>query len=154
MIQNIRIVKASDSIYQTLILMKQLELESLNDVNFIRYCNYYFYYLNNTSIQQLKIFHEWINDKIKYKTDEYDETLISPRIFPNYMFGDCDDISLFAKTILDYFGYKTNYILLGNKTFTHIALIIKLNNQTIYFDGVSNNFNLINGKYKIYKIIS
>jgi hypothetical protein len=134
--------------------MFEMENESLKDNNFIIYINKNFSYLNYKSSESLFMFWQWIRQNIKYTNDFYDETLISPRVFPLFLKGDCDDSSLFIKTILDYFGYKTNYIIMGLNSFSHIALLVDLNNEKIYFDGTNENFNKVKQDYVKFKIIS
>ena len=94
---------------------------------------------------------------MQYQDDEFDETIISPRhiIKPGYLIGDCDDFALLIKTILAYFDIKSKYILFSKTwgNFTHIAVVVEINNKYYYLDGVRNDFNRLPSNYSYYKIL-
>lgn len=101
-------------------------------------------------------------DNFKYQDDLTDEVLIAPHVMLNLKAGDCDDFSLFAKTIIDIIGgFYTHYLLLGKDRFkyTHIVVFVhrgKANNNfvdPVIVDGMNHDFNLIDLRYNFYKII-
>lgn len=157
-------VPLHDALDKTLNIMYKFEKVSLSDNYFINFCIETFgkiyneRIINNNNIPSfLKYIQSWVNKNLTYQDDEYDETIISPRhiIKQNYLFGDCDDFSLLIKTILSFFNIKSEYILFSQTwgNFTHIAVVVDLNNKYYYLDGVRNDFNRLPQNYKYYKII-
>ena len=154
-------IEYSKFLTYTLRTMNDLEIDSLKDENFREwiYKNFNSAFMNLNTYEFLKYVHNYVSSNIVYREDLYDEMIISPRIIisHNFLFGDCDDISLLIKTILSFFNIKAKYILFSNSwgNFTHIALIVDLNNKLIYLDGVRNDFNILPlNKYSFYKVIS
>jgi len=108
-----------------------------------------------------KVWNYMVNN-FTYKDDLSDEVLIAPHVMLQIKEGDCDDFSLFAKTVIDIIGgFYTHYLLLAKERFkfTHIAVFVhrgKMNNSfvdPVVVDGMNNNFNIIDLRYNFYKII-
>lgn len=153
--ENITSVSSNDSLTRTLDIMKTLENESIKDFDFKEFVNNTFAgILNKNDLDKIYFVHKWTNKNIKYKDDDFDETLISPRLMIFIRQGDCDDFALFIKTVLSLLNVKTNYILLAkeNKQFSHIAVCYNLQNKPLFIDGTQKN-NVILNKYLYYKIV-
>ena len=150
----------SNFLNYTLRKMNELEIDSLKDSVFRNwiYENFNTAFINYNTLDFLKYVHTYVSSNIVYREDQYDETIISPRLIitQNFLYGDCDDISLLIKTILKFFNINAKYILFSHTwgNFTHIAVIVDLNNKLIYLDGVRNDFNILPvNKYSYFKII-
>ncbi len=144
-----------NSLLSTLSIMKKFENESLKDSEFK---NYIQKNLNISSKKKLfdKIIkiHDWVNENIQYQEDNYDETIIAPRILIYICKGDCDDFALITKTILKYFNINSNYILLAKEknNYTHIANVIDFQNNLLYIDATMK-ISKFPKQYLYYKII-
>ncbi len=154
MLKKIYKVNESISLVKTISLMNQLEKISLSDSNFINWINDTFGVENYNASHFFKYLHRYIYSHFIYKNDEYDETLIAPRINYKMQTGDCDDFSLFAKTILDYFGYKTCYVIAGeNNTYSHIFVVVFNHGNKYIIDGTNPYYNEIEKRYNYFKEI-
>ena len=158
-IENV-IFKVPERLYIKTIIstLNRFEKESLDDADFINFVLNTFYHLRNyDKIYIIKYVHMWVNNHLTYKEDQYDETLISPRQMINLMEGDCDDFSVFIKTILKFFNIETKYILLGKEynDYSHIALIYSTSDvsKLIYIDGIVSEFDVYPADYIYNKII-
>jgi len=147
-------VKESKLLLKTIETMNRLESESLKNYTFLTFVK------NNFNIKRDKItniikVHFWVFNNIRYKKDDYDETLISPRLMLFYRYGDCDDFALLTHSILKALNVKVNYILLGKRKdgFSHIAVVSEVNNLYIYIDSTLKTFGVIPKVYKFFKII-
>lgn len=144
---------------KTLQLMNYLEQLSLNNQSFVSFVQSQFYSSCLSCIPG-KVW-IYIRQNFVYKEDDpYDEILTAPYLMNEMRQGDCDDFSLYAKTILDILGFQTNYVLLGkNKDeFTHIVVLCnRLDNgiliDPVIIDGANPIFNKINNQYRFSKII-
>ena len=92
------------------------------------------------------------------KDDPFDEIIKAPYLMPDLRTGDCDDFSLFSKSVLDILGgFYTYYILFGKEKdkFTHIAVYAERGNvdDPVIIDGVNKNFNEIPDQYNYYLIL-
>ena len=89
-----------ESIIKTIEMMNELERESLKDVGFIDFVKNNFSFLINEKNILIKSnqIHTWIYENLKYVKDNYDETLISPRLLIFFRQGDCDDFAMLTKT--------------------------------------------------------
>ncbi len=153
-------VENHNALIATIKLLNDLEKDSLNNKEFQSWCINTFANAANGMGEEdfIKYIWLWCNSNLKYKEDDFDETLIAPKIIihSDFLIGDCDDFSLLIKTILSFYGIKSNYILFAKEKgyYTHIANIVDIKNKKIYIDGVSNEFNNFPyGKYNFYKII-
>lgn len=157
-------VPIHEGLNKTLQIMFEFEKVSLNDTYFKKFCenNFQNIYnqrviINKDLISFLRYVQTWVNKNLQYQDDEFDETIISPRhiIKPNFLIGDCDDFSLLIKTILAYFNIKSQYILFSKTwgSFTHVAIVVDLDNKYYYLDGVRNDFNHLPQNYSYYKIV-
>jgi hypothetical protein len=100
--------------------------------------------------------HYWVVNNIDYIDDQFDETIISPRIMTSILKGDCDDMSLFIKSCISCFNVPSKYLLLGKKfgNFSHIANGKLFPEGWIYVDGTSKYFNLFpRQRYIFYQVI-
>lgn len=96
---------------------------------------------------------EYIQKNFVYKSDDpYDELFISPVRLPVLKHGDCDDFSIFIKTVLTILNIKSYYILLGSEKNKYSHVAIYCNGKII--DGANVNFNLLPKKYKWFTLIN
>jgi hypothetical protein len=123
--------------------MNYLERIALNNPDFLKWINNKFY-SNCIPCVPVKIW-DYIKRNFEYQEDEFDEVLISPVWLLKIKKGDCDDFSLFAKTILTALGIPSIYILFGKekKAYTHIAVLA----LGKVIDGTNENFNIIPNRY-------
>ena len=149
----LREFKTSDALFKTIATMNRLESESLKDKNFINF-------VKNTFEKRddlLTIFtvHNWVYSNFTYIDDDYDETIVSPRVEFQLRIGDCDDYALFTKTVLKALGVDTRYILLGKEKniFSHIAVAYKIKDLYIYIDSTVKKLGALPNRYKSLKII-
>jgi uncharacterized membrane protein len=128
--------------------LKRLENIASQDQDFIDLISIAFYNSNNIPFDV----YNFVRNNISYRTDYYDETLISPQKILGLKYGDCDDMALLTKSILNVLGIDSDYYLLGKNEneFTHIVVITK---NGIVIDPTNTNFNVISDAYKYYKKI-
>lgn len=128
-------------------IMNNLEREAIGNIDFRVYITALFKGSKNIE------FDVWnfIRSHIEYRSDMYDETIISPAKILFLKYGDCDDFALLAKSILNVFGIDSKYILFAKKEnqFTHIAILC----NNILIDPTNNYFNQFPVQYKFSKII-
>ena len=142
---------------KTLQLMNYLEQLSLNNQSFVSFVKSQFDLPCQSCIPG-KVW-AYIRQNFLYKDDDpYDEILTAPYLMNEIRQGDCDDFSLYAKTILDILGFHTNYVLLGKdkNEYTHIVVLCYGSDHRsgpIIVDGANPIFNKINNQYKYSKII-
>jgi hypothetical protein len=149
-------VQDRNLLFESLSILKQLENQSLNDSIFISFVADTFGKLKDVPIND-KIYyvHRWVNENIEYVHDDFDETIISPRLIIHILKGDCDDFALLIKTILKSLNVNANYILLGKEkySYTHIAVVYKGAEGLIYIDGIMKDSEYPKLNYPFYKII-
>lgn len=154
-------VKPHEGLQKTISLMNELEKIAFQKPQFVKFVH------ENFSSDCLacipgKIW-KYIQNNFEYKKDDpFDEFITAPYYMPELKQGDCDDFSLFAKTVIDILGgFNSNYILFGKErgSFSHIAVFVNrgiINGiyvDPVVIDGANKNFNLISTNYKYYKII-
>lgn len=124
---------------ETIRLMNDLCLQSMNKKDFVSYVQTLFYKYRLNPLALFRAIHSHILHYFTYVSDQYDETLISPYLMPKIKKGDCDDFSLYVFCVLKILGYNPNYILFGREPgqFTHIAVI----SHGVIIDGTNNHFN-------------
>ncbi len=154
-------VEPQEGLKQTLFQMNLLEKKSIENVEFVTWV---FETFSNNCVPCLpgKIW-KYMQENFTYKKDDpFDEIIIAPYLMTSIRAGDCDDFSLFAKTVLDILGgWYTNYILMAaNKNqFTHIVTFAHRGQygnhyaDPVYIDGANKNFNIIPLKYNYFKKI-
>lgn len=132
-------VPNNQSLTRTLIEMQKMENQSLKDKDFLLFVNKTFSNIKSLSpLEKCGAVHWWVNENGIYQDDQYDETLISPRIMIYFMIGDCDDFSLLIKTILKVLSVNVRYILLAKEKndYSHIANVFILSdNKKVYIDA-------------------
>lgn len=145
--------KTSDALFKTIATMNRLESESLKDKNFLDFVKNTFE--KKDDILTIYIVHNWIYNHFTYVDDDYDETIVSPRVEFQLRKGDCDDYALFTKTVLKALGIDTRYILLGKEknVFSHIAVAYKIKDVYIYIDSTIRKLGVLPKRYKSLKII-
>lgn len=144
--------------------MKRIEEKYSNDMQMINWVKQNFC-CNNSTKNISKLWHwaksyfvyrpdspeKYISDPIKlaiHKTflGNPDEHLKNPIELMLTKTGDCDDFSLFAKTVFNILGIPSNYILIGDeKGFNHIAVKTEIGIVDIASDAFLmdySNFNL------------
>ncbi len=148
-------INAANNPYYITGELRRLEMESLKDESFVKFCYDNFYVIANKMnlIDFIDYVKTWIFNNVKYLKDQYDETLISPRFMIFILKGDCDDFAVFCKTILKFFAIDSDFILLGRSygEFSHIALTVRLKDSFLYVDPTRSDFNVIDNKYKYLK---
>lgn len=152
-----KIIEVNDyeGLQKTIDLLRELESQSVKDKPFVDFVIRNF----GNSIDllvTLESVHKFVNRNIEYTDDEYDETLISPRIMNQIKKGDCDDMSLYIKTVLTILGIKSYYLLLGKTfgNFSHIAVGVLTNDGWVYLDGTAKIFNdFPYARYNYYQVV-
>lgn len=144
-------VLPTNSLKETIRIMKELENITLNNIDFVRWVKETF----KTSCNDCKgkLVHNYIVNNFTYILDTFDEVIQAPYVLLQTKKGDCDDFSLFSLCVLKILNEKPEYILFGKipGKFSHIA--VKLKGKII--DGTNNVFNdwqEIIMKYKYYLI--
>ena len=139
----------ASSLQYTMLELQELEKSSLNDKNFLIFIRSTFYGVLPEDMPEAVW--NFIRKNISYRNDLYDETFISPNKILGLKYGDCDDMSLLAKTILNACGIEAHYMLLAVNPgeFTHILTIT----NGVLIDATNNVFNQFPPKYNFFKII-
>lgn len=103
----------------------------------------------------------WVKTNFRFKDDKpFDEVIRAPHLMLLTKHGDCDDYSVFIKTVLDIIGtWKADYMILAKKPgeFSHV-LVVATRNQPgitdkVYIDGLHKGFNKLHSSYRYYKIV-
>jgi len=154
-------VPASEGLQKTIATMQFLEKLSINNPAFVSYV-YKNFYTDCAACLPGKIW-RYMQEKFIYRHDEpFDELVIAPHVMVEIKTGDCDDFSLFAKTVFDIVGgWYSNYVLFGREKnkFTHIAVLAhrgqygKNFRDAVLVDGTNSNFDVYNSVYKYLKVI-
>lgn len=149
MITQIKYVDYSEALTETLKKMFLLEYESFLNPMFRNFV--FTTFSKYKDLELLKKVHEYAFKNFKY-IDEDEETIISPKQMINIKAGDCDDFSLFVKTVLRVLGIETNYLLAGKNEneFTHVLNITK---NGILIDATNDKFNYLPSVYKNKNIV-
>lgn len=150
-------VKEYKALERTLNVLNEVEQESLNDNEFRDFCKSTFSpYTIQGFTNFIRAVHAWCVNNFQYTKDDYDETIISPRLMRELRKGDCDDYAVFIKTVLRFFNINSKYILLAREKdfFTHIAVVIEIGKNYLYIDGTNNEFDRFPyERYNFLKII-
>lgn len=159
-IQNFQ-VHPSQGLNVTLQKMKHLENLSLFNPKFVKFVHDTF---ENKCISCIpgEVWN-YMREVFTYKEDFPDEKITAPHVLVQTLEGDCDDFSLFSKTVLDVIGgFNTNYMLLGKQRnkFSHVITRAQIKTNSMFqrgevflIDGASPVFNSVNNKYIFRKII-
>src|SRR5690606_17347215 len=123
----------------TLKLMFEAEKIALKDRDFVKWVANNFKYFGTVEGKSFCVWNYVIHN-FKFKQDDFDETIINPRLMPIIKKGDCDDFALFIKTVLKILGINSYYILFGKKIneFSHVAVFV---NKNLIIDGTNKEFN-------------
>lgn len=147
---NIYNVPERTAVKDTLIIMKQLELKSKENSSFVSWVKRCFG--NFTGERLYKKIHYYVRNNFNYTKDVPDELLVAPYRMLVEKQGDCDDYSLFIKTVLEILNQKPKYLLLGKTAnkFSHICVLC----GGFVIDGTNSLFNTIPKKFINQKIVS
>lgn len=151
----------SNGLNATLKMMKHLEQLSFRNPRFVKFVNETFG--GNCITCKPYMIWKYMRENFVYVPDVPDEKLTAPYVMIETREGDCDDFSLFAKTVLDILGgFNVNYMILGKKRnqFSHIVTRAQLKTNSMFqrgevkiVDGASGLFNAVDNKYIFRKII-
>ena len=130
-------VDPSQSLKHTLSIIKDLENRTVFDPEFKYFVHQTF--KKNCVECYPKLIHKYIVENFIYSDDKFDEVIQAGYILIKSKTGDCDDFSLFAKSVLRVLNIPSKYILFGRDKgkFSHIAVVT--NSKLI--DGTNVNFN-------------
>ena len=144
-------VKPEDGLTVTLQIMNELEGRAITSDFFRTEVKKIFEQFRYPKITLYEKIWEYVRTEFEYVKDRFDEEIKNPLLMFHYKAGDCDDFSLFIKSVLSVFGIRSSYILLGQREneFTHIAV---LTNDGFILDGSNELLNWIHPKYKFKKI--
>jgi len=147
---NIYNVPEQTAIKNTLIIMKQLELKSKENSSFVFWVKRTFGYYSGESL--FKRIHSFVRNNFTYRADVPDELLIAPYRILKEKLGDCDDFSLFIKTVLSILNQDAKYLLLGKtkNNFSHICVLC----NGVIIDGTNSVFNTVPKRFINKKIVS
>lgn len=147
---NIYNVPEHEAVKNTLIIMKQLELKSKENSSFVLWVKRTF--ANYSGDGLFRKLHSFVRANFNYKSDVPDELLIAPYRMLKLKFGDCDDFSLFIKTVLSILNQDAKYLLLGKtkNNFSHICVLC----DGVILDGTNNVFNTVPKRFINKKIVS
>jgi hypothetical protein len=150
--ENIYNSTSDESLSNTIYLMGILTNTALKDKTFLKFISIYFIPFINNADTLFKKLWLYARNNFTYKSDYYDEVLISPAKMIFIKIGDCDDFSLFIYTVLKALNFKPYYILLGknNNEFSHIAVWI----NDIVIDATNPNYNNIPDYYINKKLVN
>lgn len=125
---------------QTLIEMNRLVKVSSGHYEFVNFVKKTFGSLTGSHL--FKAVWNYTRKNFKYINDELDEVLTAPYKMLLIKKGDCDDFSIFIKTVLEIKKEKCFFMLLGrsNSDFSHVAIITE--NGTV-IDATNNTFDEI-----------
>lgn len=136
----------------TLNRMKLIELENSLNHFFRDFC--FRTFSNNSTPEALyRKIHSYVTKNFTYQDDPGDEQLTAPKYLVDIKRGDCDDFSLFIKTVLTVLGVESNYLICAETEgeYTHIA--VKTTDGFI-LDGTNDKFNFLDSeKYKHQAIV-
>ena len=154
-------VTPAHGLFRTLKEMDFIEQKAFENTHFVSWVHSFFSSKCQSCIPG-KIW-KYMREIFSYLPDDpFDEVIRAPYLMPDLRTGDCDDFSLFAKTVIDILGgFNTNYILFAKEQnkFSHIAVLCYRGTyqntmiDPVVIDGANKEFNSIPSKYKFYKII-
>lgn len=151
MITGLKTYAAHNSIQGTLETMFLLERESFENYYFKnwvleKFANYV------TELDLYKAIHSYILKNFTYRDENEIEVVTSPKRMIETNLGDCDDFSLFIKTVLKVLGIECKYMLVGktNEDFSHILVVTT---KGILIDGTNDKFNFLDETIYTHKAI-
>lgn len=78
---------------------------------------------------------EWVRNNIRYTQDVYDvETLKTPLTLLMDRYGDCDDMSMLAGTLLQTIGHPVRYVAVGTQEpgqFDHVYVETRIGSRWV-----------------------
>ncbi len=153
-------VSPKSGLRETIIQMNLIERKAFQNQKFVTWSHKYFY-SDCESCLPGKVW-RYMREYFLYERDDpHDELIIAPYLMPDLRRGDCDDFSLFAKSVIDIIGgWHTSYIVFAKEkgSYTHIAVFAHRgtpNDQIdpVIIDGVNSEFNSIPEKYNYWKLV-
>jgi hypothetical protein len=143
-LSDITVFSETQLLNETLAQMKIIEQENIMNFAFVHWCKKMFGGFSLTELP--KEVWRYVSNNFVYQDDEADENLTSPKWLVMTKRGDCDDFSLFIKTVLSVFGIKSNYLLAGknDEGFSHILIFLP---DGTLIDGTNDKFNYLSSEY-------